>query len=45
LEGASLYDISEVLATVSAEIAFYFMGVVPLPLIDVNAVPTNALKY
>jgi hypothetical protein len=44
MEGAALY-VSEVLATVSAEIAFYFIGVVPLQLIDVNAEPTNFLKY
>jgi hypothetical protein len=43
LEGAALY-VSDVLATMSAEIAFYFMGVVTLQLIDVNAVPTNVLK-
>ena len=43
MEGAALY-VSEVLAAVSAEIAFHFMSVVPLQLIEVNAVPTNVLK-
>jgi hypothetical protein len=42
LEGAALC-VSQVLATVSAEITVYFMGVVPVRLIDVNVVPTNVL--
>jgi hypothetical protein len=41
LEGAALY-VSEVLATVSAEIAVYFMGVFPQQLI--NAIPNSVLK-
>jgi hypothetical protein len=43
LEGAAFY-LSVVLATVSAEITVYFMGVFPLQLIDVNAVPNKVLK-